>query len=118
MLKSEQPLLLSATVRIEDGENPVPKVNVREICPLKQASQQKTSRVHFYLPADDLSQELLERLRAILRRHKGKCVAFLLIRLPDAGPEIVLKLPDRVSYSEKVETEVDSLFQARVTEYS
>ncbi len=118
LLKSDRPLLISVAVKIEDAENPVPKVNVREICALKQASQQKTSRVHFHLLADALSQELLERLRAILRRHKGKCIALLHIRLPDNGSEIVLRLPDCVSYSEKVEHEVDSLFRARVTEYS
>lgn len=118
LLKSERPLLFTGTVAIEDDENPVPKVRIREICALKDASTLKTSRVRFRLPVADLSPGRLTELRTILRRHRGKCVAFLHIFMPSNGPETVLKLTECVSYSEKVENEVDALFRRRVTEYS
>jgi DNA polymerase-3 subunit alpha len=118
LLKCDRPLLFTGTVAIEDDENPAPKVRIREVCALKEASQQKTTRVRFRLPAEQLNPQRLEQLHAILRRHKGKCTAFLHICLADNGPETVLKLPTPVSYSEKVENEVDALFNLRVTEYS
>ncbi len=118
LLKCERPLLLSGNASIEDEESGVARVVIREVSALKDASVQKTSRVHFRLPVDEVTGERLEQLRAILRRHRGKCTAFLHLCLADGGPETVLKLPDPVSYSEKVEDEVDALFNRRVTEYA
>jgi len=118
LLKCERPLLLTGNASIEDDESPFPRVVIREVSALKDASIQKTSRVHFRLPVEEVTGERLEQLRAILKRHRGKCTAFLHLCQADGGPETVLKLPDPVSYSEKVEDEVDALFNRRVTEYA
>ncbi len=118
LLRSDRPLLLSCNASVDDDEGARPRIVIRQVSSLKDASKQKTSQVHFRLPADEVDEKRLERLRAILRRHKGKCAAFLHIRLPDHGPETILRLPDTVSFSEKVEQEVDSLFKGRVTEYT
>ena len=117
LLKSERPLLLTGNASIEDDENPVVRLVIREASTLKEASKQRTSQVHFRLAADALDRERLDRLRSILRRHRGRCTAYLHILLSADGPETVLRLPDPVSFSEKVEREVDGLFDCRVTDY-
>ncbi len=117
LLKSERPLLLTGNASIEDDENPVVRLVIREASTLKEASKQRTSQVHFRLEADALDRERLDRLRSILRRHRGRCTAYLHILLSADGPETVLRLPDPVSFSEKVEREVDGLFDCRVTDY-
>lgn len=117
LLRSQRPLLLSCNATLDDDEGARPRIVIREVSALKDASKQKTSQVHFRLPANDIDAPRLERLRTILRKHRGKCAAFLHIRLPDHGPETILRLPESVSFSEKVEEEVDSLFNGPVTQY-
>ncbi|MBN2496076.1 MAG: DNA polymerase III subunit alpha [Deltaproteobacteria bacterium] len=117
LLKSDQPLLFSGTVKLEGDENQV-KLQVRKVCSLKEASEKKTSRVHIRIPVGHLSTERLEELRAIIRRHQGPCTAYLHICLEEEGSETVLKLPEPVVCSEAMEYEVDSLFRGKVTDFS
>ena len=117
LLRSDLPLLFNGTVVIEDDENPVPKLRIREVSQLKEATSKNTSQVHFYLEADNLTEKDLQTLKKILNRHKGKCNAFLHIRIANGKTETVLRLPNQVSFSEKVEQEVNGLFRKQITEY-
>ncbi len=118
LLKSGEPLLVKGTVAMEGDENPVARLRVREVALLADEQAQKTSRVSFKLQADGLTPDKLEELKTILGRFKGSCKAYLHIRLPQAGSETVLALPDQVGSSEQLEQEVDNLFSGKVTEFS
>ena len=118
LLKSGEPLLVKGTVAMEGDENPVARLRVREVALLADEQAQKTTRVCFNLQADGLTPDKLEELKTILGRFKGSCKAYLHIRLPQAGSETLLALPDQVGSSEQLEQEVDNLFSGKVTEFS
>ncbi len=118
VLKSEEPLLVTGTVVMEGDENPVARLRVREVCLLGEAREKKTSCVRFRVPSECLSTDSLEVFRSILGRFQGDCSAYLHILLRECGSETVLRLPERVSPSEEMEHEVDSLFKKKVTEFS
>jgi DNA polymerase-3 subunit alpha len=117
VLKADRPLLFSGSLVVEGDDNPRPKLRIKEICVLKEASEQNTSQVHFTLGVDLLSSEKLEKLREILDGNKGTCTAFMHICFPGSGPVTVLKLPQQVIYSPAVEQAINGLFSARVTKY-
>ncbi|MBW1807018.1 MAG: DNA polymerase III subunit alpha [Deltaproteobacteria bacterium] len=118
LLKSEEPLLLIGSVAMEGDDNSEARLRVREVRMLSDAHVQKTSRVHFKVNAEKVTPEQLQQLKTILGRFKGSCKAYLHMRMPDTGPETVLKLHEEVGASEKMEHEVDTLFNSKVTEYS
>ncbi|HOX45692.1 MAG TPA: DNA polymerase III subunit alpha [Myxococcota bacterium] len=118
VLKSGEPLLVTGQATVEDEENPEPRLRVRAIASLQDATLKQTKRVHIRLAAEDLTSERLQTLKTILRRYQGSCSTFLHIRVTADRAETVLKLPEAVGCSESMEHEVDSLFRCKVTDFS
>jgi DNA polymerase-3 subunit alpha len=121
LLRSAEPLLFFGQLAVADEENPLAKLRVREVRPLKDASgpqQQTIQRVDFHLPAEVLSRERLLQLKSILGRFTGTCSAFLHIHLPDNGPETIVRLPGSIASSEQLATGVNALFEQKVTGFS
>jgi DNA polymerase-3 subunit alpha len=117
LLRTTEPLLFVGQLTVDDEENPLAKLRVREVRLLKD-SQQPIQRVDFHLPAEALSRERLLQLKSILGRFTGTCPAFLHIHLPDNGPETIVRLPGSITSSEQLEKEVNTLFEQRVTGFS
>ena len=118
LLKSGQPLLFSGSVSCEDEENQTYRILVRAVQPLGDLCQQNTSQVRFSVKADELSQERLQALKAVLESLPGKCSTYLCIQVPPSGAEVVLQLQQQVAWSENLEQEVNRLFAHRVTQVS
>jgi DNA polymerase-3 subunit alpha len=117
-LKAGEPLLVTAQVTVEDDENPEPRLRVRSLASLQQASVKQTRRVHIRLAAASLTAERLAKLKGILKKHQGPCSTYLHIRMPEERAETILKLPEAVGCSEVMEYEVDSLFRDKVLEFA
>ncbi len=117
LLRTAEPLLFVGQLTVDDEENPLAKLRVREVRLLKD-SQQPIKRVDFHLPAEALSRERLLQLKLILGRFTGTCPAFLHIHLPDNGPETIVRLPGSITSSAQLEKEVNTLFEQRVTGFS
>jgi DNA polymerase-3 subunit alpha len=118
VLKSNEPLLVTGNVMIEGDENPIAKLRVQKVGLLSEVRKQKTSNVHFRLTAEQMSEERLLQLKSILSRFRGKCQGYMHIELTDIGSETVLKLPQAIASSEKMEHEVNSLFRKNVCDFS
>ncbi|MBW2701238.1 MAG: DNA polymerase III subunit alpha [Deltaproteobacteria bacterium] len=118
LIKSDEPLLFTGTVKMEGDESPTAKMQVRAVCSLKDASEKATKQVHIRVPAGDLTTDRLKDLKDIVCRHKGKCAAYLHICMDEDAAETILKLREPVVSSEAMEHEVDSLFSTKVTDFS
>jgi DNA polymerase-3 subunit alpha len=103
-LAGDSPLLVIG--RLEKDEESV-KIIAGEIALLEDASQVadkiKARNTHILAQSDGLSEDKLERLKEILRRHPGSSPVFLHLIYPD-DREVVMSLPDEFKVSPLDET--------------
>ena len=120
ILKSDQPLLVTGSVKVEgdDPANPIVKLNAQNIQLLSKVRIDATTRVEMRIPVYAVNNDRLEGLKDILSDSLGEIPTTLTIFDPDRS-ETTLKLPDRlrVRPSDELITRVDNLFELPVTHF-
>jgi DNA polymerase-3 subunit alpha len=101
LLKSESPILVTGTVE-HGGETD--KIIARDIFPLTEVRERLAVPFHFRLAAPGLSAEHFERLKVILKEHKGPCPVILHLILPNHS-ETIISLPDSLGVKPSAELE-------------
>ncbi len=112
LLDAEDPLLVVGTVQQEEKGW---KVIAQRILSLLDAKEHLTQAIHVKLPAEKLSKESLEDLKAILERHKGDCRAYVHV-CTDQHSEAVIRMGDklRVKPHRRLIDEVNRYFGGEV----
>ena len=120
ILKSDQPLLVTGSVKVEgdDPANPIVKLNAQNIQLLSKVRIDATTRVEMRIPVYAVNNDRLEGLKDILSDSLGEIPTTLTIFDPERS-ETTLKLPDRlrVRPSDELITRVDNLFELPVTHF-
>jgi len=90
ILKTDEPLLCTGKLEDEgeDGSHAF-KMFLDEASPLARLRQEKTSRVHILLNADNSSEAQLQELKALLAAHKGGCTTFLHLKIPKRSETVI-----------------------------
>jgi DNA polymerase III subunit alpha len=68
-LKLEVPVLVRASVRVEEGANP--KLMVSDITPLEEARPRLPNALRLKIPLESTTSEVIDELHGILAAHKG-----------------------------------------------
>ena len=69
-LKLEVPVLVRASVRVEEGANP--KLMVSDITPLEEAKPKLPASLRLKIPLESTTNEVIDELHGILATHKGE----------------------------------------------
>jgi DNA polymerase-3 subunit alpha len=69
-LKLEVPVLVRASVRVEEGANP--KLMVSDISPLEEAKPKLPASLRLKIPLESTTNEVIDELHGILAAHKGE----------------------------------------------
>ncbi len=69
-LKLEVPVLVRASVRVEEGANP--KLMVSDITPLEEAKPKLPAALRLKIPLESTTNEVIDELHGILAAHKGE----------------------------------------------
>jgi DNA polymerase III subunit alpha len=96
-LKSGEPLLVTGNLRFEgEGENRVPRMQLRKVVTLPALRRQKTKEMHLHFDADRVQVEQLGQLREVLLQHVGECRTLVTLTLPKRS-KTTLVLSERFS---------------------
>jgi len=90
LLEEDRPVLVQGQVQKDEKSVKILAVTV---IPIDKAEETWAASVHFNLEISRTDREGLENLHAILKRHSGRCPAFLHLRSPD-NTDAVIALPD------------------------
>jgi DNA polymerase-3 subunit alpha len=111
IIKSEEPILIKGTV-VHDGDLDArsTKVKAKEVRLLREVREEQTSKIAFHLHGDEHNPEVVAQLKDLMRRHPGRCEAWVVLDIPDQG-EVVMRLDDRwrVSSAEEMVSKAESL---------
>jgi len=115
-LKSDEPLLVTGTVRMEgEGESRVPRLQLKSVVTLPTLRRQKTREIHLHLDADRVRNEQLEQLRQVLLQHVGECRTHVELDLPRRSrTTLVLSERFSVTPSDELLLKLERLFGERV----
>jgi DNA polymerase-3 subunit alpha len=115
-LKSDEPLLVTGTVRLEgEGESRVPRLHLRSAVTLPALRRQKTREMHLHLNADMLRPEQVERLKDLLLKHVGECRTCVHLSIPRRSKtRIVLSERFSVTPTDELLVQLERLFGERV----
>ena len=69
-LKLEVPVLVRASVRVEEGSNA--KLMVSDITPLEEAKPKLPNSLRLKIPLDSTTSETIDELKGVLAEHKGE----------------------------------------------
>ena len=122
LLKSEQPLLVKASVRIErNEESTTMRLSCAEVRSLHEVRAAGTTAIELSLDEAQVEEvrDRLPRLAAILRAHPGKCTVGIRLRLPELA-EVELVMPDdiRVEAAETLVDQIEALLGRGVVRYA
>ncbi len=114
LVKTEQPLLIKGRVAMDERSQKV-KLRAEEVHLLSEATKILTKTVHFNLDVSKMTKPHLEKLKNILRNHRGNCAAYLHLHIPEES-ETIISLPDeyQLEPSEGLLNEVEFLFGSKV----
>jgi DNA polymerase-3 subunit alpha len=82
ILPTDEPVLVKGQVR-KDGRDGVPKLHLREVVLLRDLRLEKTSAMDMRLECDKVTRQRLEKLKAALLDHPGRCA--LSVRVVQPG---------------------------------
>ncbi|MFP4474025.1 MAG: DNA polymerase III subunit alpha [Desulfatibacillaceae bacterium] len=108
MLVPDSPVLVRGRVEADEKNA---KILAEQVIPMDHAEHVWTTSVHIRVDMSRMNRDILERLRDLLREHKGGTRGFLHMVLPDKA-ETVIALPDDFSVraSRVLSHEVCALF--------
>jgi DNA polymerase-3 subunit alpha len=103
LLKSDEPLLVQGSVRINDmdPDNPRAEITALEIQPLSQVRTQKTNEVALRIDADKLASEITAQLKTLLGRFPGHCAVTVRAIIP-SQTETTIATPFKVSPTDEL----------------
>jgi DNA polymerase-3 subunit alpha len=109
------PLVVEGSLETADP----PKILVRRLFPLTEASEHLAVRVHIQVLAAEATADRLTALRSLLTEHAGDCGVVLHLRIPGES-ETVMTLPDAhgVDANPGLLREIDGLFGRPVSDLS
>jgi DNA polymerase III subunit alpha len=118
LLKSDDPLLVTGTVQINDrdAESPQAELIVEEIQSLREVREKRVKRLEIRLPAALVTDEKLEKLRDIASKHAGATPLAVAVTLPSEAEILIGNIPLKVQVSDELLESVNRLFGARVAE--
>jgi DNA polymerase-3 subunit alpha len=90
LLQEDRPVLVQG--QVQKDEKSV-KIMADTVIPIDKAEETWAASVHLNLEISRSDREGLENLHAILKRHSGRCPAFLHLRSPD-NTDAVIALPE------------------------
>ncbi|MEX1350180.1 MAG: DNA polymerase III subunit alpha [Desulfobacterales bacterium] len=90
LLQEDRPVLVQG--QVQKDEKSV-KIMADTVIPIDKAEETWAASVHLNLEISRTDREGLENLHAILKRHSGRCPAFLHLRSPD-NTDAVIALPE------------------------
>jgi DNA polymerase-3 subunit alpha len=114
-LKGDEPILLRGT--LDKGED-TPKIKATGVMPLSKIREGSFSRVHINLTTPGLTGDLLERLKSLLLRERGRCRVFLHMVIPNCS-ETVISLPEQfnVAPSDSITRQVEEIFGTHIVRF-
>ncbi len=120
LLKSDEPILVTGTVQINqrDEETPVAEIIAEEVSSLREVREKRVKRLEVRLSADMVTEDRLERLAEVARRHVGATPVALSIRVPGEAEAVIGNTALKVAVSDELLEAVDRLFGAKVAELS
>jgi DNA polymerase-3 subunit alpha len=119
VLKSEEPLVISGTIRTDQRNDEEQKnIILEQAIPLQQARAKRTKEVHLHLDAIDFTPMALGDLKIVLERHPGRCDTYLVIGIPRRSVTTV-SLPEqfRVAPSDDLLRELDNFAGVKQIEF-
>ncbi|HZI58094.1 MAG TPA: OB-fold nucleic acid binding domain-containing protein, partial [Verrucomicrobiae bacterium] len=91
ILKQEIPMLVKASIRVEEGSNP--KVIINQLTPLEEAQPKLPRSIRIRVPLDTATEATVDALHAICHERKGE--AKVMFAVERAGDFMVLLEADR-----------------------
>ena len=118
LLKSDEPVLVTGTVQINDrdAESPQAELIVEEIQSLREVREKRVKRLEIRLPAALVTEEKLERLRDLASKHAGATPLAVAVTLPSEAEILIGNIPLKVQVTDELLESVNRLFGARVAE--
>jgi DNA polymerase-3 subunit alpha len=115
LLDSEVPLLVRGEV--EKTENST-RYTAKEIFSLAEIRAERAKSIHLDLTSDEMSEQCVKDMVSILNQNKGRCAAYLHIRIPGQS-ECIFQLPDELSLapSEDLVEALERLFGQNPTTF-
>jgi DNA-directed DNA polymerase III (polc) len=98
--------LLIVTGKVETNEGQEITVIVEEAQKLADALPMKASKVFLTLPSENLNENFLDELFAILSRNRGKCDVFFDLKLESGVSVRLLSQPIRIQGTKSLEEEL------------
>ena len=122
VLKSDEPVLISGKVKpgrqmdeAEDAPRAAKELNMSDAVPLSRLRVEKTRQMVLTVPADGLTTERLDVLKATLERHKGPVSTVLRVTVPMRSyADYVLPSAFAVTPSDELLARLEKLFGAEV----
>lgn len=115
LIRDEEPILLCGEVQNEEEF----KMVARELHPLREAPALFSSKLGLHLPAAGLTDERLERIKALLGAHKGRVPVSLCLLYPtgekvfiDAGREYTVTVTEALAQEIERELGEQSVYVA------
>ncbi len=90
LLDDGQPLLIKGELEIGDSSA---KLLAKEVFSLAEIRAERAKEVHFTFRTEDLNNGQLDALFAILREHKGHCIPYLHLEIPERS-KTIMRLPE------------------------
>jgi DNA polymerase-3 subunit alpha len=118
MLKTDDPILVTGTVQINDreAENPVAELIVEDIQSLKEVRERRVKRLELRLFASMVNDERLQKLSEIAKKYAGATPVAVSVVLPGEAEALVGGTALKVQISDELLESVNRLFGARVAE--
>jgi DNA polymerase-3 subunit alpha len=122
VLKADEPILIVGKVKpgrqlddAEDAPRAPKELNMSDAVPLSRLRVEKTKQMMLTLPADGLTEERLDQLKATLERHKGPVSTVLRVTVPRRSyADYVLPSDYGVTPSDELLSRLERLFGAEV----
>jgi DNA polymerase-3 subunit alpha len=118
MLKSDEPVLVTGTVQINnrDEESPVAELIVEEILSLKEVREKRVRRLELRVPAGDVTEERLGKLKELAQKHAGATPLAMSIIFPGEAEALIGGTQLKVAVSDELFAQVNKLFGGNVVE--
>ncbi|MEA2014217.1 MAG: DNA polymerase III subunit alpha, partial [Thermodesulfobacteriota bacterium] len=117
IINSEEPLYIKGRLDIGD-EGEGAKIVASEITTVEEAMKTPFSSVHFMIDAEESDRKLLEALKVILDRQKGKGSAYIHLQFLNSTETIIsLGEGSRIEISENLKKEADELLGPGATRF-
>jgi DNA polymerase-3 subunit alpha len=118
LLKSDEPLLVTGTVQINnrDEETPVVELIAEEIQSLKEVRDKRVKRLELKLLAGAVTEDRLLALTEIAEKHAGATPVAVSILFPGEAQALIGETRLKVSISDELLFAVDKLFGGKVAE--